>query len=151
MPLTQLAGTTNPVTLDTSAAGEAYDIDWDFTSEAGFVADGSFVDAGARHRVARGWAGCPGLCESGCFADVHVGRGHGHDGDFFADRGGVDVGPSPQWLTATPDSGTLYVSLVGSMETVALDTETHEIIARIDVGFGPKRNSTHIFQTGQVR
>lgn len=65
--------------------------------------------------------------------------------------GGVDIGPSPQWLTATPDSETLYVSLVGSMETVAVDTETHEIIARIDVGFGPKRNSTHVFQTGQVQ
>ena len=59
--------------------------------------------------------------------------------------GGIDVGPSPQWLTATPDSRTLYVSLVGSMETVALDTQTHDIVARIPVGFGPKRNSTHIF------
>ena len=66
-------------------------------------------------------------------------------------RGGIEVGPSPQWLTATPDSGTLYVSLVGSMETVALDTKTQEIIARIPVGFGPKRNSTHTFpaETGR--
>jgi YVTN family beta-propeller protein len=59
--------------------------------------------------------------------------------------GGVKVGPSPQWLTATPDSQTLYISLVGSMETLALDTQTHEIVARIPVGFGPKRNSTHVF------
>lgn len=65
--------------------------------------------------------------------------------------GGVDVGPSPQWLTATPDSRTLYVSLVGSMETLALNTETHEIIARIPVGFGPKRNSTHILSAETAR
>lgn len=65
--------------------------------------------------------------------------------------GGIDVGPSPQWLTATPDSRTLYVSLVGSMETVALDTETHDIVARIPVGFGPKRNSTHVFPAGPGR
>jgi hypothetical protein len=31
------------------------------------------------------------------------------------------------------------------METLALDTQTHEIVARIPVGFGPKRNSTHVF------
>ena len=65
--------------------------------------------------------------------------------------GGIDVGPSPQWLTATPDSRTLYVSLVGSMETVALDTQTHDIVARIPVGFGPKRNSTHIFPSEIAR
>lgn len=58
--------------------------------------------------------------------------------------GGVKVGPSPQWLTATPDSRTLYVSLVGSMETLALDTRTHDIVVRIPVGYGPKRNSTHV-------
>ena len=58
--------------------------------------------------------------------------------------GGIEVGPSPQWLTATPDSRTLYVSMVGSMETAAVDTKTHEIVARIPVGFGPKRNSTHV-------
>ncbi len=58
--------------------------------------------------------------------------------------GAIEVGPSPQWLTATPDSQTLYVSMVGSMETAAVDTKTHEIVARIPVGFGPKRNSTHV-------
>ena len=65
--------------------------------------------------------------------------------------GGIDVGPSPQWLTATPDSQTLYVSMVGSMETVALNTNTHEIVARIPVGFGPKRNSTHTIPIGTAR
>jgi DNA-binding beta-propeller fold protein YncE len=65
--------------------------------------------------------------------------------------GGIEVGPSPQWLTATPDSQTLYVSMVGSMETVALDTQAHEIIARIPVGFGPKRNSTHILPAALAR
>ena len=65
--------------------------------------------------------------------------------------GGIEVGPSPQWLTATPDSQTLYVSMVGSMETVAVNTRTHEIIARIPVGFGPKRNSTHVLPVAAVR
>ncbi len=65
--------------------------------------------------------------------------------------GGIEVGPSPQWLTATPDSRTLYVSLVGSMETVAVDLQTHEIVARIPVGFGPKRNSTHILPAETAR
>ena len=65
--------------------------------------------------------------------------------------GGIEVGPSPQWLTATPDSQTLYVSMVGSMETVALNTNTHEIVARIPVGFGPKRNSTHTIPIGTAR
>ncbi len=58
--------------------------------------------------------------------------------------GGLEVGPSPQWLTATPDSRFLYVSIVGSMETLAVDLETQEIVARIPVGHAPKRNSTHV-------
>tara|TARA_B100000029_G_C17590198_1_gene962269 strand:- start:451 stop:1470 length:1020 start_codon:yes stop_codon:yes gene_type:complete len=65
--------------------------------------------------------------------------------------GGIEVGPSPQWLTATPDSKTLYVSMVGSMETVAINTDTYDIIARIPVGFGPKRNSTHILPVAFAR
>ena len=65
--------------------------------------------------------------------------------------GGIEVGPSPQWLTATPDGRTLYVSMVGSMETAAVDTKTHEIVARIPVGFGPKRNSTHVLPVAATR
>jgi len=64
---------------------------------------------------------------------------------------GIEVGPSPQWLTATPDGETLYVSMVGSMETAAVDTKTHEIVARIPVGFGPKRNSTHVLPVAATR
>ncbi len=69
--------------------------------------------------------------------------------------GGLHVGPSPQWLTATPDSRFLYVSIVGSKETLAVDLETQEIVRRIPVGHAPKRNSTHVIpadraETGQV-
>lgn len=69
--------------------------------------------------------------------------------------GGIEVGPSPQWLTATPDSRFVYVSIVGTMETVALDVQSREIVARIPVGFAPKRNSTHVLpsavaEPGQV-
>ena len=65
-------------------------------------------------------------------------------------QGGIDVGPSPQWLTATPDSRIVYVSVVGTMETLALDVETREIVARIPVGHAPKRNSTHVIPADRV-
>ncbi len=64
--------------------------------------------------------------------------------------GGVEVGPSPQWLTATPDSQTLYVSVVGSMETLAVDLDTREIVARIPVGHAPKRVSTHVIPSDRA-
>ena len=65
--------------------------------------------------------------------------------------GGIEVGPSPQWLTATPDGRPVYVSVVGTMETLALDVERREIVARIPVGFAPKRNSTHVLPTAVAR
>ena len=64
--------------------------------------------------------------------------------------GGVEVGASPQWLTATPDSRILYVSVVGTMESVAVDLESMEIVARIPVGHAPKRNSTHVLPAGRI-
>ena len=87
---------------------------------------------------------------SGMQAGSTVASTHGRCRD-SSSSAGIDVGPSPQWLTATPDSQTLYVSMVGSMETVALNTNTHEIVARIPVGFGPKRNSTHTIPIGTAR
>lgn len=65
--------------------------------------------------------------------------------------GGIEVGPSPQWLTATPDGQTVYVSVVGTMETLALDVERKEVVARIPVGFAPKRNSTHVLPAAVTR
>ena len=64
--------------------------------------------------------------------------------------GGLEVGASPQWLTATPDSRILYVSIVGTMETVAVDLDAMEIVARIPVGHAPKRNSTHVLPADRV-
>lgn len=52
--------------------------------------------------------------------------------------GGVETG-SPDWLTITPDSRFLYVSVASSNETVAVDLETMTVVARIPVGQVPKR------------
>jgi YVTN family beta-propeller protein len=49
---------------------------------------------------------------------------------------------SPAWLTITPDSKHLYVAAANTNETVVVDIERREVIARIPVGQTPKRNST---------
>ncbi|MEX1256585.1 MAG: hypothetical protein WEG36_03095 [Gemmatimonadota bacterium] len=52
--------------------------------------------------------------------------------------GGVETG-SPDWLTVTPDSRTLFVSVAGENETVAVDLRTRTVAAEIPVGQVPKR------------
>jgi len=64
--------------------------------------------------------------------------------------GGVHVGPSPQWLTARPDGRVVYVSVVGTNETIAVDVKEKKILARIPVGQAPKRNSTHIIPAARA-
>jgi YVTN family beta-propeller protein len=49
---------------------------------------------------------------------------------------------SPAWLTMTPDSRHLYVAAANTNETVVVDLETREVVARIPVGQTPKRIST---------
>lgn len=58
--------------------------------------------------------------------------------------GGVDVGRTPDWLTFTPDSRKVYVSNAGSDSVSAIDVKTMQEVARIKVGYVPKRNITAV-------
>jgi YVTN family beta-propeller protein len=60
----------------------------------------------------------------------------------FKLRGHVVVGSHPEWLTLTPDGKTAYVAAAGEDETVAVDIAALKVIARIKVGYVPKRNGT---------
>jgi YVTN family beta-propeller protein len=57
-------------------------------------------------------------------------------------RGHVVVGSHPEWLTLTPDGKIAYVAVAGEDETVAVDLATLKVVARIKVGYVPKRNGT---------
>jgi YVTN family beta-propeller protein len=56
----------------------------------------------------------------------------------------VPVGHDPDWLTFTPDSKTVYVACAGSDVVVAVDVAGRKEVARIPVGFVPKRNITAV-------
>ena len=54
------------------------------------------------------------------------------------------VGSHPEWVTLTPDGKTAYVAVAGEDETAAVDIKTLKVVARIKVGYVPKRNGTLI-------
>jgi len=56
--------------------------------------------------------------------------------------GTVVVGSHPEWVTLTPDGKTAYIAVAGEDETAAVDIKTMKVVARIKVGFVPKRNGT---------
>jgi YVTN family beta-propeller protein len=58
--------------------------------------------------------------------------------------GQVVVGSHPEWVTLTPDGKTAYVAVAGEDETAAVDIKTLKVVARIKVGYVPKRNGTLI-------
>ncbi len=58
--------------------------------------------------------------------------------------GVVPVGRDPDWLTFTPDSKTVYVACAGADIVVAIDVMSRREVARIPVGFVPKRNITAV-------
>jgi YVTN family beta-propeller protein len=64
--------------------------------------------------------------------------------------GAVEVGPSANWMTSTPDSRYMYVAVSGSDHTLAIDLRTLEIVARIKTGARPARISTAILPLGRV-
>jgi YVTN family beta-propeller protein len=64
--------------------------------------------------------------------------------------GAVEVGPSANWITATPDSRFLYVAVSGSDHTLAVDVKTLKIIAKIKTGARPARISTAILPLDRV-
>jgi YVTN family beta-propeller protein len=60
----------------------------------------------------------------------------------FKHLGTVVVGSHPEWLTLTPDGKTAYVAVAGDDQTAVVDIKSLKVIARIPVGFVPKRNGT---------
>ena len=54
----------------------------------------------------------------------------------------VVVGSHPEWVTLTPDGARAYIGVAGDDQTVAVDLKTMQVIARIPVGFVPKRIGT---------
>jgi DNA-binding beta-propeller fold protein YncE len=58
--------------------------------------------------------------------------------------GAVEVGPTANWMTPTPDSRYMYVALSGTDQTVAVDLKKLAIVAKIKTGARPARISTAI-------
>ena len=56
--------------------------------------------------------------------------------------GTVVVGSHPEWVTLTPDGARAYIGVAGEDQTVAVDLKTLSVLARIPVGFVPKRIGT---------
>jgi YVTN family beta-propeller protein len=64
--------------------------------------------------------------------------------------GAVEVGPSANWMTATPDSKFMYVAISGSDHTVAVDLKKLAVVAKIKTGARPARISTAILPRDRV-
>jgi YVTN family beta-propeller protein len=64
--------------------------------------------------------------------------------------GAVEVGPSANWMTSTPDSRYMYVAVSGADHTLAIDLQTLKIVAKIKTGARPARISTAILPLDRV-
>jgi DNA-binding beta-propeller fold protein YncE len=64
--------------------------------------------------------------------------------------GAVEVGPSANWMTPTPDSRFMYVAISGSDRTIAVDLKKLAIVAKIKTGARPARISTAILPLDRV-
>ena len=64
--------------------------------------------------------------------------------------GAVEVGPTANWMTPTPDSRFMYVAVSGSDHTLAVDLKKREIVAKIKTGARPARISTAILPPDRV-
>ena len=64
--------------------------------------------------------------------------------------GAVEVGPTANWMTPTPDSRFMYVGVSGSDHTLAVDLQKREIVAKIKTGARPARISTAILPLNRV-
>ena len=64
--------------------------------------------------------------------------------------GAIEVGPTANWMTATPDSRFMYVAVSGSDHTLAVDLQKREIVAKIKTGARPARISTAILPLDRV-
>ena len=68
----------------------------------------------------------------------------------FEYLGAIEVGPTANWMTSTPDSRYMYVAVSGSDHTLAIDLQTHEIVARIKTGARPARIDVAVLPPGRV-
>jgi YVTN family beta-propeller protein len=64
--------------------------------------------------------------------------------------GAVEVGPTANWMTPTPDSKYMYVAVSGSDHTLAVDLTKLQIVAKIKTGARPARISTAILPLARV-
>jgi YVTN family beta-propeller protein len=64
--------------------------------------------------------------------------------------GAVEVGPTANWMTPTPDSRYMYVAISGSDHTIAVDLQKLQIVAKIKTGARPARISTAILPLDRV-
>jgi hypothetical protein len=64
--------------------------------------------------------------------------------------GSVEVGPTANWMTPTPDSRFMYVAVSGSDHTLAVDLQKLQIVAKIKTGARPARISTAILPLDRV-
>jgi YVTN family beta-propeller protein len=64
--------------------------------------------------------------------------------------GSVEVGPTANWMTPTPDSKFMYVAVSGSDHTLAVDLQKLQIVAKIKTGARPARISTAILPLDRV-
>jgi YVTN family beta-propeller protein len=64
--------------------------------------------------------------------------------------GAVEVGPSANWMTPTPDSKYMYVAISGVDYTLAVDLRKLAIVAKIKTGARPARISTAILPLDRV-
>ena len=64
--------------------------------------------------------------------------------------GAVEVGPSANWMTPTPDSKSMYVAISGVDHTLAVDLKKLAIVAKIKTGARPARISTAILPPDRV-
>ena len=58
----------------------------------------------------------------------------------------VPVGSHPEWLTIPPDGKDMYVGCAGTDTTDVVDLKTRTVIAKIPVGYVPKRNASGLVQ-----
>ncbi len=64
--------------------------------------------------------------------------------------GAVEVGPSANWMTSTPDSRYMYVAISGADHTIAVDLRKLAIVGKIKTGARPARISTTILPLDRV-
>ena len=64
--------------------------------------------------------------------------------------GAVQVGPTANWMTPTPDSRYMYVAISGSDHTVVVDLQKRAVVNRIKTGARPARNHTAIIPLNRV-